>query len=71
MLMSMRIGLYHDSTLFGEVVLDSVFVMESADYTCEPTGVISYEDVRRIAKVLRHTPNIETGKIGEFAWCKE
>ncbi len=43
--MSLRIGLYHDSTRYGEVELDTVFVMEPADYTCEPKGVVTYEEV--------------------------
>ena len=69
--MSQRIGLYHGSTRHGEVALDSVFVMESADYTCEPRGVVTYDEVRQIAKVLRRTPDIETGMVGAFAWRKE
>ena len=69
--MNQRIGLYHNSTWYGKVDLDTVFVMEPADYTCEPKGVVTYEEVRQIAKVLRRTPDIETGVVGEFAWCKE
>jgi hypothetical protein len=71
MLMSQKIGLYHDLTRYGEVVLDTVFVMEPADYTCDPTGVVTYEEVRQIAKVLRRGPGFETGVVGELAWCKE
>jgi hypothetical protein len=71
MLMRQRIGLFHDSTRYGEVELETVFVMEPADYTCEPTGVISYEEVRQIATVLRRTPHIESGVVGYFSWCKE
>jgi hypothetical protein len=70
MLMSLRIGLYHDSTRYGEVELDTVFVMEPADYICEPKGVVTYEEVQQIAKVLRRSPDIETGVVGEFAWSK-
>ena len=69
--MSERIGLYHNSTLYGNIELETVFVMEPADYTCEPTGVISHEDVRQIATVLRRTPHIESGVVGFFDWCKE
>jgi hypothetical protein len=71
MLMSERIGLYHNSTLYGNIELETVFVMEPADYTCEPTGVISHEEVRQIATVLRRTPHIESGVVGFFDWCKE
>ena len=71
MLMSQRIGLFHNSTRYGEVELETVFVMEPADYTCEPLGVVSHEEVRQIATVLRRTPHIESGVVGYFAWCKE
>jgi hypothetical protein len=60
-LMSLKIGLYHDSIRYGEVELDSLFVMEPADYTCEPKGVVTCDEVTQIAKVLRRTPQIETG----------
>ena len=69
--MSLKIGLYHDSIRYGEVELDSLFVMEPADYTCEPKGVVTCDEVTQIAKVLRRTPQIETGVVGEFAWGKE
>ncbi len=69
--MSLRIGIYHNSTRHGQVELDSLFVMEPADYTCEPKGVVTYEEVRQIAKVLRRAPDIETGVVGEFTWCKK
>ena len=69
--MSLRIGLYHDLTRHGGVELDTVFVMEPADYTCEPKGVVTYEEVRQIAKVLRRAPDLETGVVGKLAWCKE
>ena len=67
----MRVGLYHDSTRHGEVELDTVFVMVPADYTCEPKGIVTHDEVTQIAKVLRREPDIETGVVGEFAWCKE
>lgn len=68
--MGQKIGLYHDSTCCGEVELHTVFVMESADYTCEPSGVVTFNDVQQIARVLRRGPDFETGVVGEFAWCK-
>lgn len=68
--MNLRIGLYHGSTRYGEVELGTVFVMEPADYTCEPKGVVTCEEVQQIAKVLRRSPDIETGVVGEFAWSK-
>ena len=69
--MSQKIGLYHDSIRYGQVELDSLFVIEPTDYTCEPKGVITCDEVTQIAKVLRRTPQIETGVVGEFAWYKE
>ena len=34
-------------------------------------GDHTHDVVRQIAKVLRRTPDIETGVVGEFAWCEE
>ncbi len=69
--MSLKIGLYRESIWYGEVELDTVFVMEPADYTCEPSGVVTYEEVQQIAKLLRRVPGMKTGMVGAFAWCKE
>lgn len=69
--MSQKIGLYHDSTWYGEVELKTVFVMVPADYTCEPKGVVTHDEIRQIATVLRRTPQIESGVVGYFDWCKE
>lgn len=69
--MSHRIGLYHDSTRHGEVELDSLFVMESADYTCQPSGIISGDEVRQIARVLRRGPDLRAGVIGQYDWREE
>jgi hypothetical protein len=69
--MGLRFELYHEAIWCGQVELDTVFVMEPADYTCEPKGLVSYEEVTQIAKVLRRTPGIETGVVGKFAWYRE
>jgi hypothetical protein len=69
--MSQRIGLYHDSTRQGEVDLDTIFVMVPADYTCQPKGLVTHDEVRQIAKVLRRGQDIEVGVVGNFEWCKE
>jgi len=45
--------------------------MKPADYTCEPKGVVSCDEVTQIAKVLRRTPQIETGVVGDFGLGKE
>jgi hypothetical protein len=69
--MSQKIGLYHDSTWHGEVELDTVFVMEPADYTCEPKGLVTYDEVRQIAKVLRRGPDKHSGAVGSYYWLSE
>jgi hypothetical protein len=71
MLMSQKIGLYHDSTRKGQVELDSVFVMDPVDYTCEPKGVVTYDEVRQIAKVLRRGPDTRSGVVGSYYWLAE
>lgn len=68
--MNLKIDLYNDSTACGKIELDSIFVMEPADYTCEPKDVVTYEQVRQIAGVLRRVPGKASGVVGKFAWCK-
>jgi hypothetical protein len=53
------------------IELETVFVMVPADYTCQPMDVVTCEEVRQIATVLRRTPKIESGVVGKFDWCKE
>jgi hypothetical protein len=69
--MSCTIGLYEGSTRHGEIELDTLFVMAPADYTCEPSGVITDDEVRQIAKALRRTPDIRAGVVGKYAWREE
>ena len=69
--MSIKIGLYDGPTRHGEVELDSVFVMEPADYVCEPQGLLSCSEVGQIAKVLRREPWTHAGVVGEYAWHEE
>jgi hypothetical protein len=69
--MTYTIGLYDGSTRQGEVELDTLFVMEPADYTCEPSDVLTDEEVRQIAKVLRCSPDVHAGMIRGYAWRQE
>jgi hypothetical protein len=69
--MLMTVGLYHDSTRHGEVELDTVFVMVPADYTCEPKGIVTHDEVTQIAKVLRREPKHHAGVVGNFNWREE
>jgi hypothetical protein len=43
-----------------------MFVMVPTDYTCEPKGIVTHDEVTQIAKVLRRAPDIETGMVAEF-----
>ena len=69
--MTYTIGLYRGSTRQGKLELDTLFVMEPADYICEPTGVLTDDEVRQIAKVLRRAPDIRAGVIGGYDWREE
>jgi hypothetical protein len=71
MAMGYTIGLYQDSTRQGEITLDTLFVMEPADYTCEPKDVISHDEAGRIAKTLRREPEICSGVVGPYEWRAE
>ena len=67
----MRVGLYHDLTRHGGVELDTVFVMVPADYTCEPKGIVTHDEVTQIAKVLRREPKNHAGVVGNYNWREE
>jgi hypothetical protein len=69
--MSCTIGLYDGSLRHGEIELNTLFVMESADYTCKPSGVVTDDEVRQIAKALRREPDIHAGVVGIYDWREE
>ena len=69
--MSHIIGLYQDSALYGQIELDSLFVMGPADYTCQPKTSRQREQVQQIAKALRRSPEIHAGVIGRYDWREE
>ena len=69
--MSHTIGLYEGSTRQGTIELDSLFVMERADYVCEPRDVLTDEEVRQIAKTLRRASDIHAGMVGRYDWREE
>ena len=71
MRVSYTIGLYQGFTRLGELELDSVFVMEPADYTCEPKSVVTYDEVAQIAKALRREPETHAGVLGNCEWREE
>jgi len=60
--MSLRIELYHDSTRYGQVELGSLFVMGPADYTCDPKGVVTHDEVTQICQgATPITTTLDTG----------
>jgi hypothetical protein len=69
--MTHLIGLYHNAARYGQVELDSLFVMGPADYSCEPEGVVTDVEVGQIAKVLRREPETHCGVIGQYEWREE
>jgi hypothetical protein len=69
--MGYMIGLYEGSTRQGEIELDTLFVMERADYVCEPRDVLTDDEVRQIAKTLRRAQDIHVGTVGRYDWREE
>jgi hypothetical protein len=69
--MSHTIGLYEGLTRQGEIELDTMFVMEPADYICRPEGVITLDEAKQIAKVLRREPDVQSGTVGKYEWREE
>jgi hypothetical protein len=61
----------HVAVPVGEVKLDTVFVMVPADYTCEPQGIVTHDEVTQIAKVLRREPKNHAGVVGNYNWREE
>ena len=69
--MNYAIGLYKGLTWQGKIELDTLFVMQPADYICEPRGILTHDEVRQIAKVLRRSPNVHAGVVSRYDWRVE
>jgi hypothetical protein len=69
--MSYTIGLYDGPIRQGEIELNTLFVMDPADYTCQPSGVVTNDEVCQIAKLLRREPDVRAGVIGKYDWRTE
>lgn len=54
--------------LAGVVIFNTISVQQERDYSCQPPGLLSLEQVKEIASKLSHLPQINSGTVGEYAW---
>jgi hypothetical protein len=43
-------------------------VKEASDYTCEPAGILVYDEAKDLFRQIRQAPLSDKGMIGKFAW---
>jgi hypothetical protein len=69
--MEFRIGLYVDLTRQGGVAFRTLYMTHSADYVCDPEGVLTHAEVEKVSLVLRRVPSVREGRIGKYIWQEE
>jgi len=62
------VRLYLDATRQGQVTFHNVLVKQPSDFTCDPVGILVYDEARDLMRQIRRTPMAEAGVIGKFAW---
>ena len=62
------VRLYLDATRQGQITFHNVLVKEPADFTCDPAGLLVYDEARNLLRQIRRAPLSEAGVIGKFVW---
>lgn len=62
------VGLYFGTTRQGQITFHNVLVEEPSDFTCEPVGLLVYDEAKNLLRQIRRAPMSEAGKIGKFVW---
>ena len=62
------VRLYLDAIRQGQVTFHNAHVKEPSDFTCEPLGLLVYDEARDLLKQIRRAPLSEAGVIGKFVW---
>jgi hypothetical protein len=62
------VGLYFGTTRQGQITFHNFLVKEPSDFTCEPVGLLVYNEARDLLRQIRRAPLSEAGVIGKFTW---
>jgi hypothetical protein len=62
------VGLYLDATRQGQITFNSLAVKEPSDFTCEPEGLLVYDEAKNLLRQIRRAPLSVAGEIGKFVW---
>ena len=65
---SFPVGLYFDATRQGQITFHNVLVNKPSDFTCEPEGLLVYDEAKNLLRQIRRSPLTVAGEIGKFAW---
>ncbi len=62
------VGLYLDTTRQGQITFHNFLVKEPSDFTCEPEGLLVYDEAKNLLQQIRRAPLSVAGEIGKFVW---
>ena len=62
------VGLYLDTARQGQITFHNFFVRKPSDYTCEPLGLLAYDEATDLLRQIRRAPSSVVGLIGKFMW---
>ncbi len=62
------VNLYLHATRQGRITFHKFLVEHSSDFTCEPVGLLVFNEARELLRQIRLAPLSETGVIGKFTW---
>ena len=62
------VKLYDGPARQGQITFHSLSVKEASDYTCEPAGILVYDEAKDLFRQIRQAPLSDKGMIGKFAW---
>ena len=62
------VGFYFGSTRKGQVTFHNFLVTKPSDFTCEPEGLLLYDEAKNLLRQIRQAPLTVAGEIGKFVW---
>jgi hypothetical protein len=62
------VGLYFGTARQGQITFHNFLVKKPSDFTCEPEGLLLYDEAKSLLRQIRQAPLSVAGEIGKFAW---